>query len=110
MTLWTFDEVGHGQEATRELRDLMGASVFTSPKPIRYMTRLLQIGSNKDSLVLDFFSGSSSTAHTIIKMNAEDSGNRKFIMVQLPEPTDEKDQRLQQGHAKGAESYYPTFP
>ena len=98
MTLWTFDEVGHGQEATRELRDLMGASVFTSPKPIRYMTRLLQIGSNKDSLVLDFFSGSSSTAHTIIKMNAEDSGNRKFIMVQLPEPTDEKSEAYKAGY------------
>jgi len=98
MTLWTFDEVGHGQEATRELRDLMGASVFTSPKPIRYMTRLLQIGSNKDSLVLDFFSGSSSTAHTIIKMNAEDGGNRKFIMVQLPEATDEKSEAYKAGY------------
>lgn len=98
MTLWTFDEVGHGQEATRELRDLMGASVFTSPKPIRYMTRLLQIGSNKDSIILDFFSGSSSTAHTAIKMNAEDGGNRKFIMVQLPEPTDEKSEAYKAGY------------
>jgi len=98
MTLWTFDEVGHSQEATRELRDLMGASVFTSPKPIRYMTRLLQIGSNKDSLILDFFSGSSSTAHTIIKLNAEDGGNRKFIMVQLPEATDEKSEAYKAGY------------
>ena len=98
MTLWTFDEVGHGQEATRELRDLMGASVFTSPKPIRYMTRLLQIGSNNNSLILDFFSGSSSTAHTVLKMNAEDGGNRKFIMVQLPEETDEKSEAYKAGY------------
>ncbi len=98
MTLWTFEEVGHSQEATRELRDLMGASVFTSPKPIRYMTRLLQIGGNKDSLVLDFFSGSSSTAHTVIKMNAEDGGHRKFIMVQLPEETDEKSEARKAGY------------
>ena len=98
MTLWTFDEVGHGQEATRELRDLMGASVFTSPKPIRYMTRLLQIGSNNDSLILDFFSGSSSTAHTVLKMNAEDGGHRKFIMVQLPEVTDEKSEAYRAGY------------
>ncbi len=98
MTLWTFDEVGHGQEATRELRDLMGASVFTSPKPIRYMTRLLQIGSNKDSLILDFFSGSSSTAHTVMQLNAEDGGNRKFIMVQLPEATDEKSEAFKAGY------------
>ena len=98
MTLWTFDEVGHGQEATRELRDLMGASVFTSPKPIRYMSRLLQIGSNKDSIVLDFFSGSSSTAHTVFKLNAEDGGKRKFIMVQLPEATDEKSEAYKAGY------------
>ena len=98
MTLWTFEEVGHGQEATRELRDLMRASVFTSPKPIRYMTRLLQIGSNKDSLILDFFSGSSSTAHAVINKNAEDGGSRKFIMVQLPEETDEKSEAYKAGY------------
>lgn len=98
MTLWTFDEVGHGQEATRELRDLMGAAVFTSPKPLRYMKRLLQIGSNKDSLILDFFSGSASTAHAIMKLNSEDGGNRQFIMVQLPEVIGAKEEAYKAGY------------
>lgn len=98
MTVWTFEEVGHGQEATRELRDLMDAAVFTSPKPIRYITRFLQIGSNTDSIVLDFFSGSATTAHAVMKLNAEDGGHRKFIMVQLPEITDEKSEARKAGY------------
>ena len=98
MTLWTFEEVGHGQEATRDFRDLMGQSVFTNTKPLRYMTRFLQIGSNKDSIVLDFFSGSATTAHAVIQLNAIDYGNRKFIMVQLPEATDEKSEAYKAGY------------
>ena len=98
MTVWTFEEVGHGQEATRELRDLMDAAVFTSPKPIRYITRFLQIGSNKDSIILDFFSGSATTAHAVMKLNAEDGGHRKFIMVQLPEVTDAKSEARKAGY------------
>ena len=99
MTVWTFDEVGHGQEATRELRDLMGAAVFTSPKPIRYITRFIQIGLNKENdIVLDFFSGSATTAHTVMKINSEDGGNRKFILVQLPETTDVKSEAYKAGY------------
>lgn len=99
MTVWTFDEVGHGQEATRELRDLMDGAVFTSPKPLRYITRFLQIGTSKNSTVLDFFSGSATTAHAVMKLNAEDGGHRKFIMVQLPEVTDEKSEARKAGYA-----------
>lgn len=98
MTVWTFDEVGHGQEATRELRDLMDGAVFTSPKPLRYITRFLQIGTSKNSTVLDFFSGSATTAHAVMKLNAEDGGKRKFIMVQLPELTDEKSEAHKAGY------------
>ena len=98
MTVWTFDEVGHGQEATRELRDLMDGAVFTSPKPLRYITRFLQIGSSKESIVLDFFSGSATTAHAVMKLNAEDGGKRKFIMVQLPEVTDKKSEARKAGY------------
>ncbi len=99
MTLWTFEEVGHGQEATREFRDLMKQSVFTSPKPLRYMNRLLQIGSNKDSIILDFFSGSATTAHAVMQLNAEDGGHRKYIMVQLPEETAEGSEARKAGYA-----------
>lgn len=98
MTVWTFDEVGHSQEATRELRDLMGVAVFTSPKPIRYIQRILQIGSNQDSLILDFFSGSATTAHAVMQLNAEDGGKRKFIMVQLPEVCAENSEAYKAGY------------
>ena len=98
MTLWTFEEVGHGQEATRDFRDLMGQSVFTNTKPLRYMNRFLQIGSNKNSVILDFFSGSATTAHAVMQLNAEDGGKRKFIMVQLPEATDEKSEAYKVGY------------
>ena len=98
MTLWSFEEAGHNQIATRELRDIFGASIFTSPKPLKYLTRYLQIGLNKDSIILDFFSGSATTAHAVMKLNAEDGGNRKFIMVQLPEKTDEKSEAYKAGY------------
>ena len=98
MTLWSFEEAGHNQIATRELRDIFGASIFTSPKPLKYLTRYLQIGLNKDSLILDFFSGSATTAHAVMKLNAEDGGNRKFIMVQLPEKTEEKSEAYKAGY------------
>ena len=98
MTLWTFDEAGHNQIATRELRDIFGASIFTSPKPVKYITRYLQIGMNKDDIILDFFSGSATTAHAVMQLNAEDGGNRKFIMVQLPEETDEKSEAYKAGY------------
>ncbi|MBR0037410.1 MAG: hypothetical protein IJP70_07195 [Bacteroidales bacterium] len=98
MTLWTFEEVGHGQEATRDFRDLMGQSVFTNTKPLRYMNRFLQIGSEKNSIILDFFSGSATTAHAVMQLNAEDGGKRKFIMVQLPEATDEKSEAYKAGY------------
>lgn len=98
MTLWTFEEAGHNQIATRELRDIFGASIFSSPKPLKYITRYLQIGLLKDSLILDFFSGSATTAHAVMQLNAEDGGNRKFIMVQLPEKTDEKSEAYKAGY------------
>ena len=98
MTLWSFEEAGHNQIATRELREIFGASIFTSPKPLKYLTRYLQIGLNKDSLILDFFSGSATTAHAVMKLNAEDGGNRKFIMVQLPEKTEEKSEAYKAGY------------
>ena len=98
MTLWTFEEAGHGQEATRDFRDLMGKSVFTNTKPLRYMNRFISIGSEKDSIILDFFSGSATTAHAVMQLNAEDGGNRKFILVQLPEETSEDSEAYKAGY------------
>ena len=99
ITWWTFEEVGHNDEANKEVSALFGSKTpFDTPKPIRLLEQMLKIGVNKDSLVLDFFSGSATTAHAVMQLNAEDGGNRKFIMVQLPEKTDEKSEAYKAGY------------
>lgn len=100
MTIWKYNEVGHTQDSMRELRDLFdGEKVFDYSKPVKLMTQILQLYTNTDSndIVLDFFSGSASTAHAVMQLNAEDGGNRKFIMVQLPELTEEKSDAYKAG-------------
>lgn len=95
---WPYQEVGHTQEATKEVSDLLGCVAFDYPKPLRFLKRILQIASDKDSIVLDFFSGSATTAHAVMQLNAEDGGNRKFILVQLPEVTAEKSEARRAGY------------
>lgn len=80
----------------KELFD--GVQVFDTPKPYELIKRMLEIASNADSLILDFFSGSATTAHAVMQLNAEDGGHRKFIMVQLPEPCDEKSEAYKAGY------------
>ena len=100
MTIWKYTEVGHNQEGRQEVKVLFdGKGYFDGPKPIRLLSRILQIANLKsDSLILDFFSGSATTAHAVMQLNAEDGGNRKFIMVQLPEKTDEKSEAYKAGY------------
>ncbi len=89
MTIWKHTEVDHSQGATQKLAKLFdGKKFFDYPKPVSLIERCLQLYSDSDSIVLDFFSGSATTAHAIMKLNAEDNGKRKFIMVQLPEETE----------------------
>lgn len=84
--LWPYAEVGHTDEAMKELKNLFDGSVpFDTPKPTRLVERVLTIATDKDSYILDFFSGSATTAHAVMKKNMEDGGNRKYILVQLPE-------------------------
>lgn len=91
MTIWKYKEVGHSQEATQQLQKLMcGKKYFDYPKPVKLIQRAVQLYSENDSIILDFFSGSATTAQSIIEQNAEDGGHRKFIMVQLPEKTSKK--------------------
>ncbi len=98
-TLWLCEEVGHNQTAAREVKALFdGKKCFDFPKPVSYIKQMFLIGSDKDSIVLDFFSGSATTAHAVMQLNAEDNGNRKFIMVQLPEETDEKSEAYKAGY------------
>lgn len=91
-TLWKYEEVGHTQEAKKEVLEaiefLGDDPIFDTPKPTRLIQRMLQIGTTADEpdLVLDFFAGSGSTLHAVYKKNQEDGGNRRTILVQLPEP------------------------
>ena len=91
VNLWKHEEVGTTDGAGKELESLMGSKVFDFPKPTSLLKYIIQIANVKnDDIVLDFFSGSATTAHALMQLNAEDSGNRRFIMVQLPEMCDEK--------------------
>lgn len=85
-------------KGTRELQDILGLGVFDFPKPSKLIKFFLSIASNPNSIILDFFSGSATTAHAVMQLNAEDGGNRKFIMVQLPEKTDEKSEAYKAGY------------
>ncbi|QDX31408.1 site-specific DNA-methyltransferase [Dickeya poaceiphila] len=99
-TLWTYKEVGHNQEAKKEIKTLFNdATPFDTPKPTRLINRILQLATNNDSIVLDFFAGSATTAHAVMQLNAEDNGKRRFIMVQLPEPTPEASEARKAGFA-----------
>jgi adenine-specific DNA-methyltransferase len=97
-TYWSYDDCGHNDEARKEVKNLFERPPFDSPKPTRLLMQVIRIGANKDSIILDFFSGSATTAHAVMKLNAEDGGNRKFIMVQLPEKTDEKSEAYKAGY------------
>ena len=94
-----FKDVGHSQEGAQEVSKLLDGGFFSGPKPQRLIQRLLTLANLKeDSIVLDFFSGSASTAHAVMNKNAEDGGHRKFIMVQLPESCDEKSEAYKAGY------------
>lgn len=84
--LWPYSEVGHTDEAKKQLKALFNGSIpFDTPKPVRLLDRILTIASDKGSLIFDFFSGSATTAEAVIRKNAEDGGSRRFVLVQLPE-------------------------
>ena len=89
--LWPHTEVGHTDEAKKELKALFDGDIpFDTPKPVRLLNRIVQIATDEDSTVLDFFSGSATTAHAVMQHNASDSAHRKFILVQIPENVDNK--------------------
>lgn len=91
---WTNTEVGHNQEATKELAVIMQKSeAFTNPKPVRLIDRILRIATNPGDLILDFFAGSGTTGHAVLKLNAEDQGNRRFILVSSTEATEDEPEK-----------------
>ena len=96
-TLWQ-DKSFISNKGTHEVRELLGNNIFDFPKPLGLIDRVIQIGTNEDSYVLDLFSGSGTTAHSVLKINDSNKGNRKFIMVQIPEPVDENSYAFKAGY------------
>jgi len=99
-TWW--DKHGYNEDGTQEMQEILGTKIFTHPKPSRLVKNLIDITTG-DGIILDFFSGSATTAHAVMQLNAEDGGNRRFIMVQLPEKTDEKSEAYKAGFTTIAE-------
>ena len=100
VTLFSREFAGDSSQAKKQIDSLFEEckGVFDYTKPVKLITRLLQIGSNPEDIVLDFFSGSATTAHAVMQLNAEDGGHRKFIMVQLPEKCDEASEAYKAGY------------
>lgn len=90
LTVWTYDEVGHTQDAKREIKEIFPNSKlpFETPKPTKLMEKILSLKNNPNAIILDSFAGTASTAHAVLKLNAKDGGNRKFIMVEMEDYAD----------------------
>ena len=97
-TIWFGKDVGTTREAMTELKKLFNKPPFDTPKPTGLIKKLLRLVQDNEYIVLDFFSGSATTAHAVMQLNAENGGKRKFIMVQLPEETDEKSEAYKAGY------------
>ena len=101
ITWWSYEDAGHNDSANRELGELFNSKTpFDTPKPVKLIKLILQIAtsSSENNLVLDFFAGSATTAHSMLELNKEDGGNRKFILVQLPELCEENSEAFKAGY------------
>ena len=113
-TWWGNDEVGHSQEAKKEIKEILLdiSDVFDTPKPVRLIDRILQIATNKNALILDSFAGSGTTAHAVLKLNAQDGGNRRFILCEMMDYaetiTAERVRRVINGYGEGTKAVAGT--
>ena len=97
--LWRYQDTGTTDKASKDLENLIGRGLFDFPKPTNLIKKMMNVGDViNDDIVLDFFSGSGTTAHAVAELNAEDDGNRRWICVQLPELTDEKSEAYKAGY------------
>lgn len=107
-SFWTNEEAGNTHEAAEEIKIIFGKSSFDTPKPTRLIERILQIATDKNSIILDSFAGSGTTAHAVLKLNAEDGGNRKFILIETMDYaetiTAERVRRVMNGYGEGAKT------
>src|SRR5699024_7915818 len=99
MTIWKYEDVGHSQDASKALKELFdGQMVFDYPKPVDLIKQAVNLYTTNDDIYLDFFSGSATTADAVMQLNAEDGGNRKYILVQLPEEIKENKPAFKAGY------------
>ncbi|HEL1589050.1 TPA: site-specific DNA-methyltransferase [Streptococcus suis] len=99
MTIWKYADVGHSQSASQDLKKIFdGKAYFTYPKPVPLMKQIVQLYSEKDGLILDFFAGSATTADAVMQLNAEDGGNRKYILCTLDEQVADKSAAKEAGY------------
>lgn len=96
-TIWS-DKILNNQIGTQEVKAILGGDYMSFPKSTEYIKTIIQTGTSYSSLILDFFSGSATTAHAVMQLNAEDGGNRQYIMVQLPEETPEDSEAKKAGY------------
>lgn len=97
-TIWFAKEVGSTREGIQDLKELFNQPPFDTPKPKKLIQQLIKLSYSENGIILDFFSGSATTAHAVMQLNAEDGGNRKFIMVQLSEVTDDNSDAYKTGY------------
>ncbi len=104
VTIWLHSEVSHNQGAKQEVKSIVSNANFDTPKPSKLVQRILQIASEKESIVLDSFAGSGTTAHAVLNLNKQDGGNRKFILVEMEDYSDnitaERVKRVIKGYGK----------
>ena len=110
---WPFDEVGHTDEAKKEIKAILGnITAFDTPKPIRLLERIVHIATKEDSIILDSFAGSGTTAHAVLNMNKADGGKRKFILVEMMDYADsitaERVKRVIHGYGEGKKAVEGT--
>ncbi len=98
-----WDNITTNKEGKKEILNLFGENFFDTPKPVKLIKKMLELSTSQSDIILDFFSGSATTAHAVMELNAEDGGNRQFIMVQIPELVDEKSEAYKAGFRTIAE-------
>ena len=107
-TLWKYEEVSHSQGGKKKLNEIISGNVFDSPKPHELIEKVLQIASDKNSIILDSFAGSGTTAHAVLNLNKQDNGNRKFILVEMEDYanaiTAERVKRVAKGYGTSTSS------
>lgn len=99
-TWWTYEDGGHNDQANKELQELFGdaRAPFDTPKPVKLIQRMLQISTGADDIVLDFFAGSGTSAHAVMNLNGEDGSKRRFVLVQIPEMSEEGGDAFKSGY------------